>query len=361
MVRNKILMLLMICSLFFAQSCIHGDLDDCPPMVSYAVAFEYTNHTHTGTKDRFYDDVKKINLYVFDENGLIYTTVTELSPYDKNFNIPLDIPMGNYDIIAWGNVMDNGDFNFPKTIEKGTSFNETRLFLQREASNMSDEELDKLFFGILRDVEIPLYISRIDTMNLINNTNKVRVVLHWDHTGEVQNGGSIINYDSIKVRLNASNAEYGFNNNFTSANNVTYRQWAYYSNGSILNADNNDWLTMYYYPESVTEITNSCVYDFSILRMALGSPIYLTVEREGYKLPENTNLLSEQIDIIQTFSTYFGNEGISSSQWQNMFDKNEYYRIDIYLTYNRELQTYVTGSIQINPWKKVEQPEIPMN
>ena len=361
MVRNKFLMLLMICSLFLAQSCIHGDLDDCPPMVSYSVAFEYTNHT--GTKDRFYDDVKKIDLYVFDENGLVYTIETAISPFDMNFTIPLEnIPMGNYDIIAWGNIMEKGDFDFPKKIDKGMSFDETRLYLQREANNLSDEALDKLFFGILRDVEIPLYVSRTDTMPLINNTNNVRVVLHWDQTGEAEDVNGIIDYDSVKVALSASNAEYGFNNNFTSANNVIYRQWAYYSSDSILNADKNEWLTMYYYPDGIEKITASTVYDFSILRMALGSPIYLTVERGGFNLPGNTDLLSGQtIDIMQTFITYFDDQGVSALQRQNMFDKNEYYRIDIYLTYNRALQTYVTGSIQVEPWKKVDQGEVPMN
>jgi len=361
MVRFKFLLLSMLCLLFFAQSCIHGDLDDCPPMVRYAVAFEYTNHT--GTNDRFYDDVKKINLYVFDENGLIFTTVTELSPYEKNFNIPLDnIPMGNYDIIAWGNVLDNGDFNFPKAITKGTSFDETRLYLQREMNNYSDEELDKLFYGILRDVEIPLYVSRTDTMPLINNTNKLRIVLHWDHSEEInsQNGG-IIDYSNISVGLSASNAEYGFNNNFTSTNNVNYLPWAYYSTDSILKADNNKWLTMYYYSDSIKEVTNSCVYDLSILRMAVGSPIYLTVVNEGANLPENRNLLGNPLDVIQTFIAYFDGEGVSASQRQNMFDKNEYYRIDIYLAYNKWTNTYFSGTLHSLPWKLIPQPEVPMN
>ena len=359
--RFKYLLLSMLCLFLITQSCIHGDLDDCPPMVTFAVAFEYTNHT--GTKDRFYDDVKRIDLYVFDENGLVYTIETERSPFDTNFTIPLEnIPMGNYDIIAWGNIMDNGAFDFPMKIEKGMSFNETRLYLQREANNLSDENLEKLFFGILRDVEIPLYVSRTDTMPLINNTNNVRVVLHWDHTGEVEDTSGIIDYDLVHVGLSASNAEYGFNNNFTSADNVVYRQWAYYSSDSILNADNREWLKMYYFPDGVDNVTASTVYDFSILRMALGSPIYLTVEREGFNMPENTNLLfGQQIDLMQTFTTYFDNKGVSALERQNMFDKNEYYRIDIYLIYNRELKTYVTGEINMKPWNKVDHGEVPMN
>ena len=357
MVRFKFLLLSMLCLLVVAQSCVHGDLDDCPPMVRYAVAFDYTNHT--GNNDRFYDDVKKINLYVFDEGGLIYTTVTELSPYETNFNIPLDLPMGNYDIIAWGNVLDEGDFDFPRAITKGTSFDETRLFLQREADNFSNEELDKLFFGVLNNVEIPLYVSRIDTMSLLNNTNKVRIVLHWDHTGELKATEEIVNYDEVSVRLSASNAEYNFENNFVSENNVVYTPWAYYLTDSILKADKNRWLTMYYYSNSVAEVTNSCVYDFSILRMFLNSPINLTIERKKPAVPDPYNLLDEQIDVVQTFTTYFDSRSIVVSQ--NEFDKNEYYRIDIYLTYDELMNTYVSGTIKVEPWKWTNQDVVPMN
>ena len=138
MVRNKIVLLPVLCLLFFVQSCVHGGLDDCPPMVRYAVAFEYTHHLGSstlsnGTSDRFLDDVRKVNLYVFDDKGLIFTTETKLSPYDKNFNIPLEgLPSGNYHIIAWGNAMDT-DFSItPSLFEPGkTTFEQARLILDR--------------------------------------------------------------------------------------------------------------------------------------------------------------------------------------------------------------------------------------
>jgi hypothetical protein len=329
-------------------------------MVRYAVAFQYTNHTKSS--DRFYDDVKKINLYVFDENNLIYTTTTELSPYETNFNIPLDLPMGNYHIIAWGNVLDSQPFSVtPDEFVKGqTTLAEARLTLQREAGNLSQKELEKLFYGEI-DAEIPLYVSRIDTMPLINNTNRVRVVLHWDHSGELKETDETINYDEVQVRLSASNAVYGFGNNLTGTNNAVYMPWASYYTDDILNEDDDDWLTMYYYSDAVSEVTNSCVYDFSILRMVVGSPIYLTVERKKPVIPEPNNLLSEQIDVIQTFIACFNDQGVPAAQRQNMFDKHEYYRIDLYFTYDLLMNTYVSGSLQVRPWTMVEQPEVPMN
>jgi len=365
MVRCKFLLLSMLCSLFFMQSCVHGDLDDCPPMVRYAVAFEYTNHT--GNKDRFYDDVKKINLYVFDENNLIYTTTTELSPYEQNFNIPLDIPMGKYHIIAWGNILENGNFTVtPENFVVGeTSLDDARLTLNRIANQFSMtasvEELDKLFYGELSDVEIPLYISRIDTMSLINNTNNIRIVLHWDHSGELEETDDRIDYDEVRVRLSGSNAVYGFSNNLTGIDNVVYMPTAFYYTDSVLHVDKNKWLTMYYYSNSVSEVTNSCVYDFSILRMVLGSPLFLTVERKKPVVQDPYNLLPDEIDIIKTFTLYFDNQNIPVTQRQNMFDKNEYYRVDLYFTYDLLMNTYVTGTLQMKPWTLIEQPETPMN
>lgn len=364
MVRYKFLLLSMLCTLFFAQSCVHGDLDDCPPMVRYAVAFEYTNHT--GTKDRFYDDVKKINLYVFDENNLVYTTTTELSPYEQNFNIPLDIPMGKYHIVAWGNILEDGNFTVtPEDFVIGeTSLSDARLTLNRIANQFSmtasEEELDKLFYGELPNVEIPLYYSKIDTMSLINNTNKVRIVLHWDHSGELTETDEKIDYNEVRVRLSASNAEYKYDNSFFATNNVVYMPWAYYLTDSILNADKNKWLMMYFYSDNVAEVTNSCVYDFSILRMMLNSPINVIVERKKPVVPDPYNLLLNPIDVVETFGVYFSQSAINA-ELQNLLDKNEFYRLDIYLTYDKLTDTYVSGTLNMKPWTLVPQPETPMN
>jgi hypothetical protein len=336
-------------------------------MVRYAVAFKYTDHTNTGKTDRFYDDVKKINLYVFDENSLIYTTTTKVSPYETNFNIPLDLPMGKYHIIAWGNVLDDGNFTItPEDFVIGrTSLNDARLTLNRITNQFSTkastEELDKLFYGELANVEIPLHISRIDTMSLTNNTNHVRIVLHWDHSGELKATEETIDYDEVRVRLSSSNAVYGFSNNFIGTNNVDYMPWAYYTTGSVLDEDKNEWLTAYYYSDMVAEVTNTCVYDFSILRMEVNSPVYLTVERKKLVIPDPYNLLSDQIDVIRTFTVYFNNQDVPATQTQTMFDRHEYYRIDIYLTFDELYNTYVSGTLKMVPWKLVEQPEVPMN
>lgn len=360
MVRSKLFILSIVSLMFFAQSCVHGDLDDCPPMVRYAVAFGYTNHT--GKTDRFYDDVKKINLYVFDANNLIYTTTTELSPYETNFNIPLDdLPMGNYHIIAWGNVLDGQPFSVtPDEFVKGeTTLAEARLILQREAENLSQEELEKLFYGELPNVEIPLYVSQIDTMLLTNNTNRVRVVLHWDHTGEIRETEDQIDYDEVRVYTTASNAVYNFSNQFTGTNNVLYKPYQYFYTGSILETDKRDHELMisYYTKGAIEEITNTCVYDFTILRMMPNSPVQLIVERKKPAVNDPYNLAT--VDIIDGFITLFDSEGFSNKQ--HTFDKYENYRVDFYFSYDKLMNTYVSGALNVVPWTWIKDGQTPMN
>jgi hypothetical protein len=368
--RYKLLLLLPVLSLFI-QGCVHGDLADCPPMVNYAVAFQYTNHT--GQTDRFYDDVKKINLYVFDEQNLVYTTTTELSPYEANFNIPLDLPMGHYHIIAWGNVLEDQPFSVtPDEFVKGeTTLEEARLVLQREANNLSQLELEKLFYGEI-DAEIPLYINRIDTIPLVNNTNDVRVVLHWDHSGTVNAAEKIVDYDEVTVRLRGSNAVYNFRNGFE-PNTVVYAPYLTDITGAILATETPDRLKIYYYPDQIHAVSDSTVYDFKILRMMVRSDIILTVLRkkpvmdpENLFAPTGSPLRSDPEYGVNIIGNSSGSEGFirlfkdglnltTESAQQNAFDRYENYRIDVYFRFDELANTYISVvEVKIQDWHVIE-------
>ena len=311
------------------------NLDDYPP-IRYAVAFKYTNHI--GKENRFHNDVKKINLYVFDKNNLVYHTTTELSPYEKNFNIPLDLPVGKYHIVAWGNVWYDQFSVTPNSFVKGvTTLAEARLILEKTSrNNLNDTELEKLFYGELPNVEIPHSAnfinpsSRIDTISLVNNTEHIRVVLHWDDT-KYPSG---IDPSNVVVHLKGSNAAYRFNNERVAAD-VIYAPYKTYLSDyivdSIITNDKRDWLKINYYPNNFEKKTKSSIYEFSVLRLFKDIPLNLVVE---YHAPTNeiTNLAS--VDIISRttgFEYLFINRGISESQWQRTFDINELYRVDMYI------------------------------
>ena len=368
MVRYKLLLLPVLC-LFLMQSCVHGDLDDCPPMVRYAVAFKYTNHIEK--EDRFYDDVKKINLYVFDSEKFIYKTDTVLSPYEENFNIPLDLPMGKYYIIAWGNVLNDQPYFIDQFVKGVTTLNEAKLTLQRKADNLSDLELGKLFYGEI-ETEIPLYVSRIDTISLINDTKHVRVVLYWDNTEALEQDATTIDYNDVTVRLSGNNAVYDFDNKFLT-NTVTYSPFATDLTGAILDNDRKaNWLNLYYYPDSLKNIADSTVFDFKILRMLLDNEIRLIVLRKNpitsyenlfvLKGDPNRNNTDYGVDIVGTQSAVDGFSRIIRERFgtipvvdvQNTFDAYENYRVNVYFKYDRLANTYFTGTIKVVEWHKID-------
>jgi hypothetical protein len=391
MVRNKLTYyLLLLCTLVF-QGCVHGDLDDCPPMVNYAVAFEYTNHT--GNTDRFYEEVKKVNVYVFDDDGLVFTTTTEIGPYENDFKIPLNLPMGKYRIITWGNLLDGQPFTVtPEEFVTGeTTLAEARLILQQYADNL---RLENLFYGE-REVDIPLYYSKTDTVSLINNTNNVRVVLHWDHTGAKVDHSQAVDYNEVIVALTATNITYDFNNKAL----TTKRKYnPYYTDltgdtlrREALRRDNRSWMRLFYYPVDIAAEQDSMVFDFRILRITVDEGITLSVMRKkpvmdqaenlfvpaiinGERNPERfddpvnpiqgVDLVGSNLDTDAEARGYnkllrSENSAVISDllleipRQQRRFDINEYYRIDVYLKYEDLYDSYVTGEVQINDWHKI--------
>ena len=365
MVRSKLLILSVFCIMFFAQSCVHGDLDDCPPMVRYAVAFKYTSHTET--RDRFYDDVKKINLYVFDENNLVYTTTTELSPYDENFNIPLDLPMGKYHIVAWGNVLEDQPFSVaPNNFVKGeTTLAEARLILEKtkmdvDGAYINDTKLEKLFWSEIENDTIPLYVNRIDTMSLINNTENFRIVLHWDHSNV--NMDEIADHSKVVVRLQGSNSRYSFRGGRVpeSVNYAPYNTYlSDHTTDSVLTADTREWLKINYYSNDFDEISKSTVYDFSILRLYKDIPLYLVVEywepTDDGKYIKNEVAKVDLVSQTSGFQYLFANRGIAEAQWQSTFDINELYRVDMHIIQgSKYFDSFATGTIKIKDWWKID-------
>jgi hypothetical protein len=257
-------------------------------------------------------------------------------------------------------VLDDQPFLItPDEFVKGvTTLAEARLILQREAGNLSQKELEKLFYGEI-EAEIPLYVDRIDTMSLTNDTKRVRVVLHWDHSGELQETEETIDYDEVQIAINGSNAVYNFRNSFVGTDNVTYKPYYFDYTGDILTAgpERPDELNVYYYSAAFGKESNICVYDFTILRMMVDIPVTLSIGRKKKILLDIQNL--ETVNIFGSFMHYFDEHGADVSTRQNLFDKHEYYRIDFYFNYDKLAGTYVTGGINIVDWKVITQPENP--
>ena len=258
---------LLLCSMMFVmQSCVTNNLDDCPDAIRYAIAFKYTLHTEdsdrniNGEYDRFYKDVDKMFIYVFDEQTklCVYSdTATLRSPFENDFIYPIPLSVGKYNIITWGWGRNQGNQSLnistaiiPTVVPNVTSIDDARLQLEKSVIN---GQLEKIFYSEKRNVEIGAFMSRIDTLPLMNITNMVRVVISDLTTASMQDDTSIsIEGDDGAYLFNSisrsSNSYPGGEGYFKSGNNapdfwggnrsdVTYIPFKTYRTDSILKFD----------------------------------------------------------------------------------------------------------------------------
>lgn len=301
--KNIFATTLFVLALMLIQSCVHGNLDECPPSIRYAMSFEYTNNTDG--IDRFYEDVKKVNLFIFDKNGKFISTKEVVGPFEQNFNIPLDLPQGSYKIITWGNALEGDHTIIPTNFVEGvTTIDQARIELNLAADRMSDDELEKLFYGE-KNVTIAPFTSKVDTISLDNNTNKVRIVLY--DIGAIAPG-------IISMRIVGNNADYDFHNN--PIGNVTYLPYETFNDGQILDTDT--WFTKL--KDLPTSANVAQVADFSMLRL---------MENQNFKLEitldNGTKELIYVDDIIRLLKEAGKKNSISIDQ--AYLDKQDIYEI----------------------------------
>ncbi|MEG1464831.1 MAG: FimB/Mfa2 family fimbrial subunit [Mucinivorans sp.] len=125
--------------------CTKEDLSDCGMVVTFS-------HTSTDTQEVFPEDLKQIDLFVFDDKGLFVEQhrVEGISSKETS-NIRLFLAAGNYTMVAWGNL--NEDYTL-STLKKGqTTLAEATLSLVR-ANNQVTKRLGSLYHGQITDVAI---------------------------------------------------------------------------------------------------------------------------------------------------------------------------------------------------------------
>ncbi|MDR2917715.1 MAG: FimB/Mfa2 family fimbrial subunit [Tannerella sp.] len=326
--------LLFCAAIFLLQGCVINDLDDCPDAIRYALAFEYT--LHTGENDRFAEDVDKMFIYAFDATtGIcVYAdTTTLIAPFGKDYTYSLPLSMGKYDIITWGWGRNTGDVSLkmstaviPTIIPGTTSIDNARLLLE---DKLNDGRLERTFYGE-RNVDVPAFVSRVDTVSLINITNQIRIIIPDAKTAEIQ--------DRISVSIVGNNGAYYFKPGSNPPamdvlkGGVTYLPYVMYRTDSVLVVD----------PISKETYTGT------------GRDSMLIVEISTLRLVQNDANMQVVLD-------YGGNPvifpllemlqaGISSNIQYNL---DKYYRWQLLFNITN---TSVTVHIQTMDWHVVYQP-----
>jgi hypothetical protein len=126
--------------------------------------------------DAFSNEVKNVSVFVFDKNGILQSIKSDSGEIlkSKDYNMELDMPEGEYDIIVWAGLYDKSFKSTPLTpgITKQEDFN---VYLNKSGSE-SKSDLSPLWHGQVKKVEVKNKYEDI-TVSLIKDTKQIRIKL----------------------------------------------------------------------------------------------------------------------------------------------------------------------------------------
>jgi hypothetical protein len=206
------------------QSCINDDLSNC--LKEKRIYFSYRPASYASgdvVKEGITPaDIKRINLYVFDENGLFVQKVTDESPTmsaDYYMTIP-DLKSGKYKFVAWGNLQDRYDISSEELIPGKTSIEELQVYLTGIADRMMNESpalLTPLFYATHKEqaLEVNAVINQNFQLDIVQDTYtiNVKVVGLTEET---------LNSNTYRLEIYDNNDKFKFDNDFVPSDFFTY-------------------------------------------------------------------------------------------------------------------------------------------
>ena len=259
--------------------CIKDDLSDCPINVepepepepepttgTFRLALTYTMHNtqeDDGTYvDLFSQQVRKVDVFVFDEAGHFVQQITEEAApkFAENYIKEIELPGGNYQFVVWGNHYgDETDHNYD---DEADLLNEGRMTLTQTARTTEIEMLtDSLFHGCTpQQVTVVNGEDQVVPIDLMKNRNDVRVVVRWREKGMTEGYCTRPEHaQGITATLIDNNTTHDFLNNIVDKQEVIYQPGRF-----------PDWYNPYFHGKMEvypTEQEHVYVADFSELRL----------------------------------------------------------------------------------------------
>lgn len=217
----------IVCLLAF-PSCNHWlyeEEGDCS--VYYRINFRYDMNLKWS--DAFANEVSSIHLYAFNTDGILVWQREETIDREtaKNYSMLLDVPAGDYHLLAWCGLTNDGErpesFSVPEATVGTTRMEDLQCSLNRlrdEAGAYSDAHLYRLFHGTL-DVSLPTDEDGGTyeyTLELTKNTNHIRVILN--HLS-----GEDVDVNDFIFHIEEENGLMGHDNMLLNDETINYRPW----------------------------------------------------------------------------------------------------------------------------------------
>lgn len=248
-------MLLSASLLCFASSCIKEDRSECNP----GVLLKYDYSLNTEHANLFGEEVGKVTVYVFDEQGMYYGTYSDAGSHLTNsWQMLLPLPAGNYTAVTWGGALDPyrlGETDTDETafhggLKKGVTHIDN-FMLSAEEQGLTLQKLDALYHG-KADVTSVFQPETATTVELTKNTNLLIVTIEDESIRETASKGGELPYE---IYCKGANGRYR-------ADNRLGKKCA----------------SLTYQPHKAHAATGKMEVEIDLLRLMAGQPLRLVIK-----------------------------------------------------------------------------------
>ena len=326
------------------DSLMFDDEGDC--VVKYKMMFRYNMNLKWA--DAFPSEVKSVNLYVFDSNGVFvkeYTAQGEALSR-PGYYMDLDLPAGDYKFVAWCGLRNEGakteSFTVPQPVAGITTVDELTCSLNtRQSGNeiYSDTRLYFLYHGSLeanlpdsQDGQEYVYL-----MDLTKDTNHIRIILQELSSEEG------LNADDYEICIEDANGLMAHDNALIGDTKITYLPWAQQPDEvGVGKVDVTDGTSIKY--------VKGLVADLSVARLMAThrNDLMLTIrssQLEDRKIIARVPLIQYALMSKEYYEMAYGHAMTD----QEFLDREDEYVMTFFLYQNKWMDAY----IDIHSWRVV--------
>lgn len=306
------------------SGCIKEDMSDCPPPVTpepepepttgtlkLALTYFMHNTQENGEYvDLFSQQVRKVDVFVFDEEGRFLQQITEEAAprFADNYTKEIELPAGDYQFVVWGNHYEDETMH---NQSEGTLLDDGRMALCSVRNGETEIPMltDSLFHGMTaQPVTVVNGEDQVIPIDLMKDRNDVRLVVRWREEGHSEYCAHTEHAQSITATITDTNGTYDFRNNVTDKKEITYLPDRFA-----------DWYDPVFHGDArpyPTELDYCYVADFSELRLMLDNKEAQLVIRQGDRIVYQRGLM----DLITRIEQY---------QTQEALDREDHYLIEL--------------------------------
>ncbi|MCR6503886.1 FimB/Mfa2 family fimbrial subunit [Bacteroides muris (ex Fokt et al. 2023)] len=250
------------------SGCIKEDRSECNP----GALLKYDYSLNTEHANLFGEEVGKVTVYVFDEQGMYYGTYSDAGSHLTNsWQMLLPLPAGNYTAVTWGGLLDSyrlGETDTDETafhsgLKKGVTHIDN-FMLSAEEEGLTLQKLDSLYHG-KADVTSVFLPETATTVELTKNTNLLIVTIEDESIRETASKGGELPYE---IYCKGANGRYR-------ADNRLGKKCA----------------SLTYQPHKAHTATGKMEVEIDLLRLMAGQPLRLVIKDRAGKSVYDIDLI----------------------------------------------------------------------